>query len=293
MQQQSPFIVSEQNKTRGRVRWNDAEEQRQFPRVNFDAAMALAKNKAISQEVINEQLLPALTVLPGRCYASPLVCMLTFNERVPYVPLVTTTLVVLWQLIQFRLFFEAKYVGGNKKNIALGKRLLRYTKTDFFRWSQKQDADLESYYHEGKRDMNTFATLLWQHTQDLIAVLEELVYDCVCIHFKCKPRFERSSRAMVPVDYPYDSEKEEAQETLNMQNFFQSKQSYIIADARLDENKKLRADYVDIKPCIQHELVSRVMGVSRDNDTHVYRRYIPYITLQQYAKLLDVNKVWG
>lgn len=308
-QHKNPFTVAPQDGKRGRIHWESEDEMKAWPRMPFNAAIALAENKALS----TNQLIPALHVVPVRCYTSPIVSMFTYDPKTPWIPLVKTTLVVIWELMQIRLWFDAKSAAltksKDKRGVALGKRLQQYLNVDFPAWEKKQDTQLDTFFcamkdqgiHSmklGKKSqqcMDDFASLMKRQTYALIDILEHLVYDCGVIYAHgAKLRFVASSTSDVPVDYPYADEKQQAEETVNMQNFFQTKQSYLIAYDRVDQNGKMKETHTDIIH-IDHGAIFKIMNERRGDASQVYQRYIPYYTLWQYAMLLDYrgNRILG
>lgn len=304
----NPFAVAPQDKTRGRFVWQSDEELQQWPRMSFVAAASLAENKALSKDIVSEQLLPALHVLPERCFTSPIVSMFTYDTKTPWVLLVKTTLVVLWELMQIRLWFYTKQAvaskNKDKRGIALGRRLQQYRDMDFPAWEDAQDLALDSFFRDMKADgvvsmdagdrakqwMDKFATLMRKQTFSLIHILERLVYDCGVIYSNGKKlRFMPSCTDLVPVDYLYDSEKMAANETLNMQSFFQNKQCYLVANDRLDQRGNLKPEDQRQKDIyhIEYDVICKIMNEKRADAAQVYQKYIPYYTLWQYAMLLD------
>jgi hypothetical protein len=298
--QENPFKVSDQRRDRGCFNWLSNEEMERTPRIPFQAAMALAKNTAITKDGLNQQLLPALDILPDRCYVSPVVAMLTYNKEKPYIPLVSTTLKVMWELQQTRLWLYSKerYYESNRdaRGKELKKILSRYEKKDQVEWNNELAKALNTFYatmkqrnilsmnqgDDSRRCMDDFASLMRSFTFKHFHLLEKAIYDCMCVISGRKDlRFIRSTETLVPLDYPYESDEERAECTLDMRNWFQTKQSLIQA---LSEKMVMHVNPDAICPIIDRH---------RKDTTQVYREFLPYYTLWQYAMLLDDDGILG
>lgn len=280
--------------------------------IPYGAMRALGTHKEITQESFNDRLFSGLDLLPCRVNPSPLYCMLTYNKEKPWIPRTTTILQSVWDLYQiyawFRVMEQNYRISGNKKRAEQLRVLL-----DQFKDKQRPaliadfDKEMGEFYQkmlsngimsmahtDARACMMDFAqNVLWKYSIRLIHDLERLCYACANLETSFQRPVEAclTSPNPVPGNAPLP-DKQAATDMLQMQNWFKSKQSNIIAERSVDETYQLRKDYV-MKLHIDHEVITKIMERSRNDPTQVWERTIPYYTLWQYCMLLDVSHILG
>jgi hypothetical protein len=255
----------------------------------------LTENEAIADQCAAE-MMPSLEILPARCATSPWVAMLRYDERAPFVSVTSTTTRTLWDLYQMQLYYisqaeTARSMGNHRLCKQLmatiehdpeAQKLELYVKTAL-------DEFLCSTVGAAKSKLPDFVQFMWNLTIRHIHMLERRIHKCCCLVSGTNEiNVLLTPNAMVPENFPYDP-KTEAQDSLDMQNWFQTKQSNSIAEQRVTDDGK-PIDDPKIVVHIAHDKIVPTLQESRNNPGVVWRRFVPWRTLWQYMLFLDF---WG
>jgi hypothetical protein len=269
---------------------------------------ALAGNEEISKREFNDKTLPSLSLIPCRCFPSPLVCMLTHNKEKPWVSRTTTVIQVTWDLYQMVAWFwvmEENYrARGNKKRSNLLRDVLeRFKDVTRKQWEDDLKRDMENFlrrmaangvtatsHADARVCMMDFAqNLLWPFSIRLIHDLERCVYDCANIEQPMTRPVQQCLTCPKPVScatYPL-ADQQAAKDALQMQNWFQAKQSNVVAQELIDDDYNMRKDKVVPHMHIDHSIIVRILERSRNDPAQVWEQTIPYVTLWQYCMFFD------
>lgn len=264
--------------------WASKEEQDLIKPLCPTAMLGFATDKQITIETLNQQLIPALEVLPMRCWQSPVCAMLKYDAERPFIAATTNTLQSIWNLYQFQVWFMSEMKTFQSKGDTrwqLLHKVLRENKAraewypnlvkDLKKFEEKKQAAgiLTANHKDAGVCMKDFAELLMLHTLKLIHILETIIHDCQCIVLKKKDlKIYLTKPEPVPVEFPYVDQKHEANDTIQMSEWFQQK-----------ENIKKTG-------IIRGQAINTIMTDQRNNDKIVFRRFIPYITLWEYYETL-------
>lgn len=300
----SRFQVSEARNDKVRIIWGKDETCYQLP---FGALRALAGHEEISRQEFNDKVYPMLSILPCRVFPSPLMCMLTYNKEKPWVSRTTTVLQTVWDLYQVVSWFwvmEENYrVRGNKKRAnQLRDVLERFMNVTRKQWEESLKADLEAFHRrmvandvtsvshaDARACMIDFAqNCMWPYTIRLINDLERCVYDAANLEQPMMRPVQEclTSADPVPRDAPWP-DQQASKDALQMQAWFQAKQSNVIAQELIDDDYQLRKDKVVPKCQIDHSVIVDLLKKWRNDPAQVWERCIPYHTLWQYCMFFD------
>lgn len=292
-----PYFANVTQDGRGQFNWSFAGvPMDKVVRLKVLSQKGLTENKAIADQC-NAELIPGLEVLPARCATSPWAAMLRYDERAPFVPVTTTTIRSIWDLYQMQMYYlsQAAY-ARSVGNHALSKGLIRIIEED-----RTESSALERDFNKAFNDFvhslgvvvdrakatQEFCSLMWTFTIRYIHMLERRIHACCCLHSGTKDiRCLLTPNALVPEGFPYDV-AQEAKDTLDMQAWFQTKQSNGIAEQLVDPEGNPRRDVDKPVVHIDHTSIVRVMQESRNDPGVVWRRFVPWRTLWQYMLFQD------
>jgi hypothetical protein len=294
-----PYFVNVTREGRGQFNW-------QFAGVPMKKILlhkvlpqkGLTENAAIKEQSQSD-LRPSLEILPARCATSPMVAMLRYDDRSPFVSVTTTTERSIWDLQQMELFYLSQAVYqrsmGNRK---LCDALLKTIQED--PESYKLDAYVSSALDNFlatvaasgdscKERLPEFVRFMWDLTMRHIHMMEKRIHKCCCLLAGTNDiRLLLTPNAMVPEDFPYDP-KTEAEDSINLQKWFQSKQANGIAEQSANAFRDSIKD-PKIVTHIDYEKIVPTLQESRNLSSIFWRRFVPWRTLWQYMLFLDY---WG
>jgi hypothetical protein len=257
----------------------------------------LSDNRVIDDQCTAE-VMPSLEVLPARCATSPMLAMLRYDERQPFVPVTTTTLRSIWSLYQMQLYFQAQQeVARQMGNHELYRALKRAIEEDpevgkLKMYSEQKQNAFYGAPGDAKSKLPAFVELMWDLTMRHIHMLERRMHACTVLMSKnnkdIRPLF--TPNAMVPEDFPYDP-AQEAKDSLDMQNWFQTKQSnYIAQETAAAANANAAGGGVSVSGkwmFIDHEHIVPALQDHRRDPARVWRSSVPWRTLWQYMLFQD------
>jgi hypothetical protein len=267
----------------------------------YKALEALSANSTLKDELVQKNI-PGMSIMPGYCRPSPLMALIWKNDDKPWIPSVTTTWRVIWSLYQVITWYEghAKYLKtlGKKQQCDIILKECSQLMNQRQKWEHELNKELKSFFKRMKDHglcdikhvdatacMNDFSALLWEHTFRWIHALEELAWKTIRAASNNNSDIPLAFSSKDPSILVTDPEKL-AFDSLDLKHWFQAKQSNIVgvhATTDLGEIKK------DFTPTfyIHPAHIDFVMLKHRNDPKQVYRRFIPYITLWEYALLLD------
>lgn len=310
MEQQEDCFIWNGDGSCCQIRWVvDAKKDVVLPA--YKALEALSANSVLREELVQKNI-PGMTIMPGYCRPSPLVALIWKNDEKPWIPSLTTTWRVIWALYQVITWYEghAKYlksIGKKQQHDAIMKecgpdaiakrrqqwedQLLQHDLKNFFK-RMKDHGLTEMSHPDATSCMNDFAALLWEHTFRWIHSLEELLWKTICV------ASSTSGAGSIPLAFCCKSWLTEQQiaacvdpqrlaaDSLDLKHFFQAKQSNIIGVHATTDLGEIKKDYVPVYH-IHPAHISEVLSKHRNDSKQVYRQFIPYITLWEYAKLIE------
>lgn len=309
MQEEQDCFIWSADGSRCQIRWVvDAKNKVVLPA--YKALEALSANSVLRDELVQKNI-PSMTIMPGYCRPSPLVALVWKSDEKPWIPSVTTTWRVIWALYQVLTWYEshAKYlksIGKKQQHDAIMKECggggslegrrqqwetaLEAALKDFLK--RMKDHKLNDPKHpDATACMNDFAALLWEHTFRWIHSLEELLWKTMCVASGTKdiPLAFSSKALLSPQEIAacVDSQRM-AQDSLDLKHFFQAKQSNIIGVHATTDLGEIKKDYTPVQH-IHPAHISEVLAKHRGDVKQVYRQFIPYITLWEYAMLIDAE----
>lgn len=306
--EEEPFVWSGDG-SRCQVKWVvDAKNKVLLPA--YKALEALSANSALREELVQKNI-PGMTIMPGYCRPSPLVALVWKSDEKPWIPSVTTTWRVIWALYQVITWYEGhakhiKTLGKKQQHDAIMKECDSIKKRRQ-EWEEHLEKDLRTFFKRMKdhgltemshpdatQCMNDFAALLWEHTFRWIHALEELLWKTICV----ASGDSGGTAPTVPLAFSSKAQLSEtqiaacvdgqhlAQDSIDLKHYFQAKQANIIGVHATTDLGEIKKDYVPVYH-LHPAHIDTVLGKHRNDAKQVYRQFIPYITLWEYAKLIE------
>lgn len=295
----------------------------QIKSLTVEVLDAIGKNVEITRKMLNQTILPSLPLLPYPCFVSPWSLLLKpRNPEKPYGASRTMTLISVWTLYEFLFCYRAVAASATTSATASGggiklKRDLEAAlnmKAEQDEWLRRVNGFLNEFFRRMKnsgvtshrhkdatRCMYDFSGGLFDHTMEFIHLLERRVHRCVCIvmgNDKIPCYLTRVDKSLIPK--PPENEMRDkvlAQETLFMIQWFSQKQlNASAASAKAEANMSSEppaakaAGAAGVTP-IRTELISKIIETQREDPRCVLGGFIPYATLWEYAKFMDVDRM--
>jgi len=263
-------------------------------KVSFEGLELIAKDNQITAENLNTRVMPALNIIPFRCYRSPMVAMLSFKEDQRFY-VSTTSLQNIWDLLLMKMYYVTKmYMYEHEKNTKKARALAEVinNKEVILKCHDEFEKDITKFFNTMKDNgitspkslkatvcMKEFVEMMRLHTFKYMHMLERIVWHCACIDSE-SDGIEPFTTPTIPVhpDIPYPT-KRYAEDVLAFAQWFKNKQFFFYA-------QDTRAKQPMVKH-ISHEIIKGYMEEYANDEKRVHDKMTPYQTLWEYAMLLD------